>query len=411
MANLTTALLNPALKEAYADYSDANLFRMFPTLAIIPKRGDAGGKYWDVLVKYQRGSNRSRTFANALSNQAPSRRASFDVTYVNDYGIATIDDNAVMDAMNKDLFREAGELLKSESDDALETLMDNTARSLFRNLGGSIARVGTSGISTDTITLSNPEDAVHFFKDQVLNLSDTDGTSGVVRAGDLTVESVDHDNGTVTATVFITGGITSPADDDHIFVEGDFGAAAAGFEAWVPATAPTSGDSFFGVDRSVSVNQLAGSRYNGSSESIETALIRGVSQLRRISGRSARPDVIVLNPVNFADLEIALSPHREGSVMSRDTDTQFAFDTIKMAAGGLQVDVLSDPYCQVNVAWVLTLNTWEIASIGKLVDVQDADGIELKRVHDEDAWEIRVKARYAIACKDPGANARITLAS
>lgn len=407
--SLSTTILQPALKEAYADFSDENLFRDFPFLAIMPKRTDAGGKYWDVEVKYQRGQNRSRTFSDAQTNTAPSRRVSFDVTYVNDHGVSLVDDDAVMDAMNKGLFREAGELLKNEADDAIETLMENTARSVFRNLGGAAGRV--SSISTDTITLTNPEDSVHFYKDQVLNLASTDGTSGAIRSGDVTVSYVDHDAGTIVCTTHVTGGISAAAANDYLFVEGDFGASCAGLESWIPATAPTAGDSFFGVDRSQAPQQLAGSRYDGSNESIETALIRGVSQLRRISGRSAKPDVIIMNPVNYADLAIALGQHREGSVDSRDTDTIFSFDTIRMAAGGLMIDVLADPYCQVNVAWVLTLNSWEIASVGKLVDVQNADGIELNRVYNADQWEIRVKSRYCVACKDPGANARITLAS
>ena len=72
---------------------------------------------------------------------------------------------------------------------------------------------------------------------------------------------------------------------------------------WIPATAPSAGDAFWGVDRSKDVTRMAGVRFDGSSESIEEALIDGAALVAREGGQ---PDYCFMNFTSYAALEKSL---------------------------------------------------------------------------------------------------------
>ena len=77
----------------------------------------------------------------------------------------------------------------------------------------------------------------------------------------------------------------------------------SGLAAWMPLVAPTAGDNFWGIDRSTDVTRLAGVRFDGSSESIEEALVDAASLVAREGGQ---PDMCFMNFASYAALEKAL---------------------------------------------------------------------------------------------------------
>src|SRR5690606_37988352 len=114
-------------------------------------------------------------------------------------------------------------------------------------------------ISTNTITLTEADD-VRNFKIGMTLIASANADGSTPRTGSAVVTAVDEDTGTVT--VDSAAGITSFANSDYLFRKGDPGTCVDGLEVMFPLTAPTTGDSFRGVDRSVDVRRLAGCRVN-----------------------------------------------------------------------------------------------------------------------------------------------------
>ena len=131
------------------------------------------------------------------------------------------------------------------------------------------------------------------------------------------VIGVDRANGLVTVSATQGGSAGTPTNWSTSFpnlaVQGDinFGTLASnnsylkisGLQAWLPATTPSSTDSFWGVNRSADPTRLAGVRFNGSNESIEEALIDGSSLVAREGGM---PDMCFMNFNSYSALEKSL---------------------------------------------------------------------------------------------------------
>jgi hypothetical protein len=128
------------------------------------------------------------------------------------------------------------------------------APALFRSGTGTIGQINASSISSGSFTLANPTDAIFFARNQVLMASSTDG-GGTTRAGTGYVLSADPATGIVVVSATAAGGSAgNPSGwtaSDFLFVQGDQNLKIKGLSAWLPFTRPTTGDSFWNVDRSV----------------------------------------------------------------------------------------------------------------------------------------------------------------
>ncbi len=177
-------------------------------------------------------------------------------------------------------------------------MSNDIAQSLFGNSTG--FRGGIASISTGLITLTSSSDIVNFEVGMSLvsySISGTTYTQSTAAAIGYVV-AVNRTAGTVTVSATQGGSAGTPTNWSVSFpnlgVQGDvaFGNITAttgflkitGLAAWLPTTAPASGDSFWGIDRSVDVTRLAGVRFNGQSESIDEALVDASSLVAREGG-------------------------------------------------------------------------------------------------------------------------------
>ncbi len=405
MASLTATDIADVLKELYPNGAKDLNYRPSAFMEVIKTNTEAYGELIKVPLVYGRPQGRSAAFATAQSNQTAGKYEAFDVTLVSDYATASITGEAI-DKSKKD----KGSLvnaLKAEMDGALSQLKRSAAHAIFRNGGGALGVISTgSTVGSAVITLSTIEDIVFFEIGQVLNVASTDGTSGAIRSGTVTVSAIDRDAGTVTATGNWTAGVAAVATGDSIFVNGDFGVKMKGLDAWVPATAPSS-TAFFGVDRSVDTSRLGGVRYDGAAQSIEEALLDGIERVVRNGGM---PDLVVVHPRQFTNLSKALGSKavydKRGSA-----DGRFGFRTLKVDCAVGSIDIMADLNCQMAAAWVLQTDTWELYSIGDVPRMLDTDGLPYLRTASADAIELRCVYRAQLACKAPGFNGRTTLAT
>jgi hypothetical protein len=119
-----------------------------------------------------------------------------------------------------------------------------------------------ASISGNVVTLTGANEAWNFQPGMEIIADDTiDGSSP--RVGSTTVTTVNKSANKLTLAN--AAAITSFADADYLFLKTQVGATAPGLAAIIPPAAPTAGDNFGGLDRSIAPDELAGWRYSGAS--------------------------------------------------------------------------------------------------------------------------------------------------
>lgn len=376
-----------------------------PLLALLSKYESFGGKNLPIPLIYGNPQGRSQNFSTAKANKTSTQVTDFVLTRNKDYSLASID-NETLEASkgNANAFLEAA---TTEIDGAINSLTRSLAIALYRSGSGSIGRMSNSSFATDQLTLSEPEDVTNFEVSQYIVLSATDGT-GSVKAGRLQITAVDRDSGVLTVDQNISAGVATAAQNDYIFIEGDYNSKIKGLSAWIPETAPTAGDNFFSVDRSADATRLAGIRYDGSALPIEEALIGGIHRVARESGK---PTHCFINYKRWDELVKSLgSKVNYIDDMVKIGEATVSFRGVMIHGPKGPVKVIPDQNCPNDVAFLLQLDTWKLYSLGKVPKMIDSDGLKMLRESNEDAVEVRVTYYAQLGCRAPGYNARIKLA-
>lgn len=400
MTALSTTLLADALKEYYTDKEIARLgYTKNPFLAMVNKDTKWTGKEHVLPIQYTRPAGRSNTFATAQANTAPSKYEAFKLTTVKDYGIVHVETEAIYASEGQPM-RSFVEARKNEADGIIKALQQNLAMMLYRNGGN--ARGRRASLSTNTVTLTEPNDVVNFEVDMVVAADTTDGTSGSINAGTTTITAVDRDAGTITLAS--AAALTGFADNDYLFVAGDFGTGVSGLDAWLPSSAPGA-TAFFGVDRSVDTSRLGGIRYSDSNPLVEK-IKRAVARVWR---EGATPDHMFINPADWVELEIMLGDRVQYDRVKSSVG-EFMFDAIKIATPFGMVRVIGDPNCPKGVGYLLTLETWKFVSRGSAPRVLNPDNQgDWMRQGSSDGIEGRFGWFGQLGCSAPGSNARVAL--
>lgn len=283
---------------------------------------------------------------------------------------------------------------------------------IWGNGGGARGRIASGGISSATITLSERADIVNFQKGMKLQLSSDDGTAsspaGVRSGTTLEVDSVDENAGTVTCTTNITAAIAAAAANDYIYREGDYGAVMKGILAWVPVTAPTSGDSFFGVDRSSMVVRMAGNRVTATGSSIEDAIFDACGELDLHAGSA---DTLFMGPLHYKELCKSIDSRAFTKVSSGNKEV-LGVDAIQVASPSGTINVISDRNCPDAYGLLTKLSDWELLYAGPgCPHFEEAGGGKLRVETSNDSLEFRLKAYWQLRNKMPKNNVLLTWGS
>ncbi len=401
---LDLAAGNAALKEWYDDQTVENLgYDDNPGLVMAPKKTDATGKYVPIPVIYEVSEGASVNFANAQGNQSPGLLAEFLLTLKPDYSIATLANQAMEASADK-----AGSFIdfaKMFVDLAIQSSALRAALSLFR--AGTGSRGAISGINAGVITLTNPSDVTNFGINQTLQANSTDGGSPRATLGWVIARNVMAGTITVSATA-MQGAAGSPTGwqaADFLLVQGDNNGTWSGYSAWLPLIAPAVTDNYYGVNRSVD-SRLYGLAYPGQSQSVEEAIIDAALLVRREKGR---PRHLVINYGSEAALIKALGARRE-FVDWKSEDGVIGFRGVKIQGPAGPIECFADRSCQPAAAFLLQMNTWCIYSLGSVPRIlKYGDGMEMLRLGNADASEVRVGSYANLGCKAPGWNSQLQL--
>jgi len=401
MANLDLVSMNAALKELYSGQVVENLvYSDNPFLAMVSKGSDFGGKYKPIPIQTGVSQGRSATFATAQANQTAPDLESFLLTRSKDYSLATIDNETMLASKtDKMAFLDGAKLL---IDSAIRSITNSLASSLFRSGTGSIGQIGS--INTGVIVLSNGADVVQFEKNMVIQANATDG--GTPRAAVGYIIAVNRSAGTVTVSASLGGAAGTPTGwtaNDFLLVQGDNNAKIKGLSAWLPYVAPTSGDNFFGVDRSTDVTRLAGVSYNGSTQSIEEAIIDHSSLIAREGGK---PDVLITNFATYSALEKSLGSKVQYTDLKGPAS--IGFRGIVLNGANSMIKAFPDRNCPATRGFMLSMNSWKLEALGDAPQIlKYGDGLEMLRVSNADAGEVRVGYYAQLRTNAPGWNGQI----
>jgi len=408
MPPLTIATADAALKQIYVPgYMNDVCYKDRPLLAMLPKYEKFGGRNMPIVLEYGHPAGRSQVFATAQANATPSLFEDFLLTRVHDYGVAQVDSETIY-AMEGDTYAWVRGMASQ-----IDGILNQTARNLhimaYRN-GSGIRGTVLAGTGTATLTLTNPEDAANF--EVGMSIDGCTG-AGAPHGTPDTISAINRITGVLTSTL-----ATWPAailNGDNLFVEGDYTAAASvnmvsGLEAWVPTAAPGAG-LFFGVNRTFDITRLGGLRYNAAALTIEEGLNNAANL---VAAHGGKPSHVFMNFTNYNDLINSLgakSTYQPVQVYSshKGTGGVIGFEGVKLIGPKGPITVVPDNACPVDIAYMLQLDTWVLASAGPAPRIIDTDGNRYLRVNNADQVEVRVGYFGNIGCKAPGYNVNIAL--
>lgn len=413
-----------ALKELYTgdDFMKDLVYKKNPLLALIPKDespSGMAGKYLPVPLIFGTPQGRSASFSQAQSGQTAPQLASFFVYRVSNYQLVTIT-NELLEA-TKDNAAAFVDEAKLNIDTGFRNISNDLALDLYQD--GSGLRGQISSISTGVITLVDANSVVNFEIGMELvsySISGNTYTQSTSAASGFVI-AINRYAGTVTVSATQGGSAATPTNWSTSFpnlgVKGDvaFGTLSArtsfqkvsGLAAWLPTTAPSPGESFWGVDRSVDSRMYGTIAQNTSTETIEEALIDAAALVAREGGQ---PDMCFMSFSSYAALEKSLGSKVQ-YVDVKHEEADIAFAGIRIHAPYGPITIIPDRNCPSRLAYLLQMDTLKFRSLGKAPHIltYGNEGLEGLRVGSADALEIRIGYYGNLTCNAPCWNAVVPL--
>lgn len=419
MANITQSSVSGILKELYDQQKVQWLtYKDNPALAMIKKEEKFPGKYYPNPVVYSLSQGASATFATAYNNQNSPLVAEFLITRVADFSLATIDGQLLAAAQtDPGAFIDGAELM---IDAAFQTAVNRIASAMFRNGAGTIGQIGatiTGSSPNYLLTLSNPDDAVQFENGQTLvAVQNVDG-SGTAPSATAVINNINRNTGVLTLTSSDASLASDWPTGYYLAVQGDLPTTSnnnfqpsgstttnsllklAGFAAWLPIAGPGAGESFFGVNRNLDTQRLAGVSFDGSQLSLEEALLQGSG---RIALNGGRVDTGICSYSTYTALITSLG----SKVQYVDEKIgEIGFRGVQINGANSVISVFPDRNCPDGLFYLLEMDSWVLRSQGPAPHIlKYMDEIEILRVPGVDAAELRVGGYMNMYTTRPGHN-------
>lgn len=398
------ASLTAGLKVYYArDKVQSQTAENRPLFGMVRKKTDVGGSSYDYSLLHEDQHGAGVDFATAQAGAAAGQQQikRVSVKHCNIYSIAQMDGVAL-----RRLGQSAQSLLadgKKAFDGAINVLGGRLQQLLYRGGWGAVARIGS--ISTNTITLLDQTTAVLFHVGQRVVFSASESANTLRNTGattTLTITGVNRSSGILTFSANVST-VTGTAANDYIFFVGDRQDSATparlvitGLEGWCPQTAPTTGDNFWGVDRSVDVERLAGSRVDLRGTPAEEA-VQQAATIVNING--GKIDTYFVPPSFFLRLTQSM-----GSKVEFDRvkiDERIGYRTVVVTGPTNDIRIVPDAACPADRMFGVWLDDLEFFSCGETIRLIDDDGNSMLRMANGDVYEARFSCDGNLAVQNP----------
>lgn len=378
------------------------------TLGLIPKDTSFSEKKRFIDVGSGAPQGVGPVFSTAKANKSASVADEFGITPFSYYSVFSIEGRLMRQAKaagNKALLVAP---LARESKNAINQWKRDISAFLHGNGGGALSQMdGASDMTGAVITLKDITKIRFFDRNMSLTTASTDGTSGAVNAGKVTVKAVNRRLGTITINeASCVGAMPAVVNTHYLLREGVFGNVLQGFDAWVPASDPTA-TLFNGVDRSVDTERLGGIRVDATGK---TPLVAAQMAAGAVYDSHGNPDLYILNTQDWQNLRNDLQS--AGSL--RYTQAPAApigkfkpgmkYDAIEIMGPGGSFKVVADADAPLGVGKMLQTDTWTLASTGELVSMIGDGQMQEEAA---DAFESRFVGDLNMYTEAPGYNARV----
>lgn len=423
----TTTTADKILKYVYTKKALQNLvYKDNPAFALIRKSSGFTGRSLVHALTYQNSNARSARFDtaqalaginNATHNGVTTTGAvdsgfnvdvNFTLSRVANYANYTISQELLLAARdNESSFTKAVTQLV---DGTLQTMRNDFGRDIYGDASGALGQI----TAVNSLVFTVGEAVVNFERGMALVASNGSTKTAAIRgtssAVPMIVTGVDRSAGTIT----VGANTDSAAANDWLFIAGDRATSAIttvasrskilGFDAWNPITAPSSGESFLGVDRTLDMTRLAGHRLDISALQPEEGYITALAALAR---EGADPSHIFTSFTDEKNMKLALGSR---------VDCEYAqvgdvgFESIRIRGPKGTVKMFADRNAPVGYARLLQLDTWELKHLGELIN-KGAEGNDsgMSREVNADRYEGRFAFYGNLLCEKPSANMNVTL--
>lgn len=367
-------------KRVYSDDAVGDLaMRDHPLFMEIARKGGFTGTAFFYGIRYGNPQGISGTFADAQSGAESSKGKQLQASRKPKFAVITMNGEAIAAAADRGAFLD---LVRQETDGKIEEMGDNLAFDLYRD--GTGVRGRRASLSGNIVTLTVADDARNF-KEGMTVIADNNATGASPGAGSTKVSAVDEDAGTVT--LVSAAALTGFADNDYLFRKGDPGTCMEGLATCTPLTAPASGDSFRGIDRSNDPRRLAGIRINDTATTIEENI--GLAAVK-VSQIGKRQDRHYVNPINFWQVARRLNAKVEYDDAGGEGNYGFQYLMVHTPAG--TVKMVSDPDAPTNFGYGCKSSEHYLKHLRGLPHVVQDDGMASLRQTSDDGIEARARA-------------------
>lgn len=187
---------------------------------------------------------------------------------------------------------------------------------------------------------------------------------------------------------------------DYLFWEGTRNLAYKPQFAWNPQAAPTTGDSFFGVDRSIQPVRLAGNRQNCTGLTYRQALIKAG---RKAASEGQVTDRIRLSLEDFEALCLESDELKTGELNGENTTIGFSGVKVAGIPGMKNVVVVPDESLPPGDGIVEDSSAWKcLTKDGNLARFEKADGLLFRAVPGEYAYAATIVSVIQPVLQRPG---------
>lgn len=370
-AAVTLAAILKTIQEDGTEDPDVALVRESALLSSIPHKKDFFGATIDWSIPYAGLGGRSMTAVNAEANDVNGAYLRFSISACHDYNDRKLDGQLVRKVLKGGVTDHFIEYSKAEMGLATAAIQQNLCRGVYASSTG---RRGIRGslLSANVLQLATIDDACFFSIGDKIQASAVDGGTLRNSGSFVTLTNVDTGTGQLTAsTAWST--ITSIADGDSLYVQGDQNISYHGLGDYNPAVAPTTGDAVFGAncDRSIAPEQTAGIRINATGPSVETVLIRAMAACKKRPGTGFTKAKLFASQEDMANLRIA----KEGSRFVT-SDGEYNLEVEGFMVGN--VPVVPDVFCPTGTYKILGEGAIEMHSIDG-VQIDETDGNTMRK--------------------------------
>lgn len=374
MAISANASILAMLKVYYKDGVENLMFRNSPVLKKI-KKERVEGKTQNFSAMYGRGGAVGGDFLVAKNNAATvSKAVEFAVEPGQLFSVYTMNSKEVQASQTKRgaYMKIAGAKMFAASESFRKTL----AAALYGTGYGEIcmAPAATFVASTD-IDITLPDYAIMAIDiGSQLEVKATLNSSA--KKVTLTVVAIDGNKVKVTPDTSV-----SVLDTDYVCLAGSVDGTKpllpVGLASWLPTKRTNLSTSFFGVDRSIAKDRLAGAFYDASAidEKMSVSVQKLIQKCRR---QGSQADLIIMNDADFlkfaSEIEATNTYFTQTSTKAK-REANVGFDMFSASFSTNYIEnIVDDPYCPEGRFYVLDseyVALWSYTNTDKI-----SDGIE-----------------------------------